>query len=387
MVHNLKMKDKKILPFLPARTVKGKNKWYILYYQTNPETLELERFRPTYNINRIKNIRLRTRTANGYVDKINKLLPDGYPFTDNSDPAYSSINAALDFFEENKYPDICNEAVRPYKRLVTDIKEYVEQKSIKSRIGDFSSLNALGVMKYINSKRSIGGYTYNRYLKDAIVLFNFLKKFHYIRENPFSNIKPKKEDEVRWKKFTDEDKKIIAAYLKKHDYRLFLVIQLIHGCFIRPVELTRLKFEYFNFLNGTITLPAHATKNGKKRTVTIPDDRLKYFVSKEFKSHHPHFYVFGYELKPSPIQSAKDRMNKRHRKHLKKMLGQELLVSLDGYAIYSWKKTGISNAYRAGIKGEFIRQQCDHTTEKVTQGYNDTDNVNIGMKGFNDSLE
>lgn len=80
-------------------------------------------------------------------------------------------------------------------------------------------------------------------------------------------------------------------------------------------------------------------------------------------------------------------MNTRHRKHLKKMYEKELLVSLDGYSLYSWKKTGVSNAYRAGIEGEFIRQQCDHTTEKVTQIYNDVDNINLGMKTFSDSLE
>lgn len=144
------MKDKKILAFLPARLVKGVNKWYILYYQTNPQTAELERFRPTYNLNRIKNIRLRNRTAKGYVDQINNLLPDGYPFT-TDDPQYSSINDALDFFEENKYADICTDAIRPYKRLVIDIKEYVEKKNIKCRIGQFSSLNALGVMNYNKS--------------------------------------------------------------------------------------------------------------------------------------------------------------------------------------------------------------------------------------------
>ena len=76
------------------------------------------------------------------------------PFVDLTNPAESSINVALDFFEENKYPSICEQTIRPYKRLVGDIREWVKKKRVvEKRIKDFSELDAAGVMKYIWDKR------------------------------------------------------------------------------------------------------------------------------------------------------------------------------------------------------------------------------------------
>ena len=89
-------------------------------------------------------------------EKINKELPLGWPFTDSSDPSYSSMNQALDFFEENKYPSISEEAIRPYRRLVDDIREWaIVKKFGQKRINVLTELNAVSVLKFIWDKRNI----------------------------------------------------------------------------------------------------------------------------------------------------------------------------------------------------------------------------------------
>lgn len=376
------MKDKKILLYLPAKLVKGNNRWYILYYQTDPNTGDFKRFRPTYNLNRIKDIQLRIRTANGYISQINKLLPTGYPFQ-NDEPHYQSVAKALDFFETNKYPAICEESVRPYKRLVGDIKEFLKKNKLeKLAIGDFSELNALEVMAFIKEKRNISNNSYNRYLKDAIVLFNFLKKYKFLTDNPFLAVSKKRKTPATYRKLLKEEIRAICNYIETIDYYLYLAILLQYYCFIRPIELTRLKFSYFDLLQGTITLPAHVTKSNKIRTVTIPVCILPFFRCQKFAENNYNYFVFGNLLQPSAKAINKELMYKRFRRYIKEMHEKKLLDNIDDIVFYSFKKTGISDAYAAGIKGEFIRLQAGHSTESITQIYNQSNLINEGIKDF-----
>lgn len=66
--------------FLPARLVNGKMRTYILYYQTNPVTGIRERFRETFDLNRIKSKQERLKRARQIIKEINERLPHGYPF-------------------------------------------------------------------------------------------------------------------------------------------------------------------------------------------------------------------------------------------------------------------------------------------------------------------
>lgn len=71
---------KKDLPYLPARLRKGVQRWDILYYQTPPDSENWIDYRPTFNLNRIKNLKERGKVAKRLVRKINRVLPYGYPF-------------------------------------------------------------------------------------------------------------------------------------------------------------------------------------------------------------------------------------------------------------------------------------------------------------------
>jgi len=76
---NLQSMRKKI--FLPARICRG-YRWYISYHQYNPHTEKRENFRPTFDLNRIKNIAEREKHAQRCKKFVNEGLPHGYPFED-----------------------------------------------------------------------------------------------------------------------------------------------------------------------------------------------------------------------------------------------------------------------------------------------------------------
>nr|MBX2871662.1 hypothetical protein [Saprospiraceae bacterium] len=64
---------KKTFPYLPAQLIKSSQGWYIKFRQTNPETGERVLFRWTYDLNRIKDKRLRKREATKLIIDINNM--------------------------------------------------------------------------------------------------------------------------------------------------------------------------------------------------------------------------------------------------------------------------------------------------------------------------
>ena len=67
------------LEFLPPRLVEAVQGWYIVFYQTNPATGELERERKSYKLGRVGE-RERKKRGNELCAVIKKLLPLGYPW-------------------------------------------------------------------------------------------------------------------------------------------------------------------------------------------------------------------------------------------------------------------------------------------------------------------
>lgn len=59
----------------------------------------------------------------------------------------------------------------------------------------------------------------------------------------------------------------ITEYCREHDKHFLLACYMLYYCFIRPVEMVRLRIEDFNLKAGTITIPAECSKNKKKQTV------------------------------------------------------------------------------------------------------------------------
>ena len=69
-----------MIHYRPAVVKKPKSgKWYIEFYQTNPLTGKMDRFRQTPQLNRIKDLRLRAKYAHEIEAEINLRLPLALP--------------------------------------------------------------------------------------------------------------------------------------------------------------------------------------------------------------------------------------------------------------------------------------------------------------------
>lgn len=158
--------------------------------------------------------------------------------------------------------------------------------------------------------------------------------------------------------------------------------------YIRPVELTRLKFKNFDFQRGVVCIEAWAAKKWKKRFVTLPASILHYFKDDRFDKYPPHYFVFGVRdrvVQPSTMAAGDGMMYKRHKKILDGLKADKRLDDISGLTWYSWKDTGISmHAKRTTPLS--TRDQAGHDDIKMTMVYYHQDEVNAEYRVLENDL-
>lgn len=377
---------KKTFPYLPAQLIKSSQGWYIKFRQTNPETGERVLFRWTYDLNRIKDKRLRKREATKLIVDINNMLPDGYPFTDPDAPAkmVTTVSEALAIAEAIKCDSDRYYTVKDYKSTCKIFLSWASKKEYDEiPILEFSRGKALEFLDYVKFKRKCSNRTYNNYLIRVKALFYTLVEREYLNKNPFKGIKPKRNETKKRRVFTAEEQQVVANYIQQHEYWLYTALLLQFYCYIRPIELTRLKFKYFNLEKGLIDLPAQITKSKKRRVVTIPLIAIPHFLDERFAQNPLNYLLFGDHLKPAyksrvGEKAIYDRLYRLHKKIIALLEETGKIEDATGLTWYSWKDTGMTNS-DASLYADM--RQAGHQDPKITMIYKqDAFNINEEMR-------
>jgi integrase len=145
--------------------------------------------------------------------------------------------------------------------------------------------------------------------------------------------------------------KRLSKAISEADPELWLFVQFIYYCFIRPNELRHLRAEHILIESNQIYIPGEVSKNGKSEYVSIPNAfRPKLAFIKEMS---PSKFLFPADrdiTKPCSV----NKMWLRHDKHLKKLnFGK-------GFTLYSWKHTGAIQAVKAGVGVKELQIQLRH---------------------------
>ena len=91
--------------------------------------------------------------------------------------------------------------------------------------------------------------------------------------------------------FNEDQMDGIKKIVEEKDPYLWLFIQLIYYCYLRPNEVRQLKHSYFQLDKYQIFIPGYISKNGKDGYVTIPESFRSVLVeSKEFKSEQEYLF-------------------------------------------------------------------------------------------------
>lgn len=176
----------------------------------------------------------------------------------------------------------------------------------------------------------------------------------------FEDIKPIKTIKTPARYFQAHQAARLARVIEERDPELWLFVQFIYYCFIRPTELRNLQVGDLMLDEREIRMPGNKTKNKKTEYVAIPDvfaDTLTHLYY-----HSPAEYIF-----PSPVNAkkplSKNVMYRRHKKIL------DSLNFGEGYSLYSWKHTGAVAAAKAGVGIKELQIQLRHHSLDQTDEY------------------
>lgn len=145
--------------------------------------------------------------------------------------------------------------------------------------------------------------------------------------------------------------KKLAAAIQEQDPELWLFVQFMYYCFIRPNELRHLRACNVMVESNQIFIPAEVSKNGKGEYVSIPQAfQAKVKFIDAMPANELLFPADRDITKPCSV----NKMYLRHSKILK------LMGFGKGYTLYSWKHTGAVHAVKAGVGVKDLQIQLRH---------------------------
>lgn len=359
--------------YLPARLVRG-HRWYIVYYQVDPVSGERIRFRETHDLNRIPDMAERKRRAALIISQVNAKLPLGYPFDAADQSKIPRKTKILDALEEAKRIKSRTDRARTVdmvKSMVNIFTEFIDKMEwVDLPVGEFDRKHAQAFLDYAIDDRGVGNRTHNNYIERMRSMFTELVDREYLPKNPFSGFKKKKITGKQRRAFSDYEKELVAAAVAKKSKWLLLGVLLQYHCFIRPIEMRRLRFHMFDLKEGLIRLTGKETKNKENAIVTIPDSLLPFLRKFDFRQWDQRWLLFGPGVSPHPDKCCgHNTMNWQHTQILQRLEKEGRLVDITGLTFYSWKDTGAMALFKQKVNPLEIMRQLRHKDLTTTQLY------------------
>lgn len=382
------MAEKKLcskLAYLPARISQKKDRWEIVYYQTDPANNQRRRHRETWDLNRIRDKRERLKEARRIVNQINEWLPHGYPHSTQKEielrrstpPLAEAFRMALDIkMQTDKY-----ESYKSYKSIGTVFLKWIERRGCGNvPVTDFTRRMAIEYLDAVAARktragRPVSNRTWNNYKGITGAVFTVLVEREYMTTNPFKGLSKKPVTTKTRRKCTPDERATIAAYLWQHDYFTFMAVLLQYYCLFRGAELRRLRASDFYPGRGLIHLEGRKSKTGKERWVTMPAFVLDIIRDQRFTRIPGHYLVFGRSGTPNASEPCGRGHVWRHlRVALEKLKAAGRLQDIDGLSPYSFKDTGITDWLKV-IPLPEVMKQAGHTNPSTTMIYYQPDRV------------
>jgi len=339
-------------------------RWYILFYVWDVQGRQMVRKRD-YSINMYATAQQRRAYAKQRIQSINELLADGYHIDSRKKEEFEgdietavTLEQALTSILEIKRKSFRHSSYLSFSSTLNKFLAWTQANRIStSNVKSFDRLRAMLYVDHLVIDEQLAGKSVNSKVSYMKSLFNELLDREIIKENPF--VKIKKHKEVRTYQnlaYTDEDiVRVKKTILEKYP-DLWTFIQFIYYCYLRPSEIRSLGMEHVNLRTRKIFVPGYISKNGIDAYVDMPGKFLDYLNGIQF-FENKHGLLF---TNKTGNKIGKNTMTARH-KTIIDALGMD-----NRHTLYSWKHTGVVNAYKAGVDIKSIQRQCRHTAIDMT---------------------
>lgn len=371
---------------------KGK-RWYIDYCLYDPATDTESRHRQDFDLNDIENLEVREAVAVRlikYLDLLAQPKKGTAIRAENTETVKTALATAL----AAKMTSPRENTHRGYKSISKSFLAWATRLHYADLpITDFARKHARAYFDWLKGSKPYRGVTLNNYRIHLGGLWTEMVEREMIEKNPWTCIKPFREEEKLRRPFTEQERITVAREIEKTDYWLFRGVLLQFYCYVRPVELTRLKMKDFDLGRGLVTVTEGNAKKWKRCVKTIPKAVLPYFVDGKFDKYPANYYMYGLHeekpgcayIEPGTVQIGDDRMYQRHLKVLQRLQDRGDLGDIAGLHWYSWKDTGIS-MHVDNTSPLATQDQAGHSSFTQTDIYRHAKKVNPEYRALENDL-
>jgi len=342
---------------------------YIEFRAFDPELGKMRR--KTIKLNKIKGSKKRRDYARGVIKRLTEQLKRGWnPWIAKDATNLLTLEEAIKRYELHIEKMLASgyfrkETYDGYKSYVKIMREYIKTRRPTYYCYQFDRRFCVDFLDYVFIERNNGAQTRNNYLNFMRVFCGFLVEKGYLQTKPTDGISPiskrlyKKERECIPLDVVAK----IADYCKEKEPDFLFACYLLYYCFIRPVEMTRLKVRHFNLKECTLTVPGELSKNKRTQTVTVPKKVMMYGIEIGVFSAPMDDFIFSYRLKPGR-EEIDPKHFRDHWENVRKALGLK-----KEWKFYSLKDTGITEMCDKKMASIAVRDQARHSSLAITDIY------------------
>lgn len=359
------------LEYIPAKLMEPasglKGQWYVYYSVLGTDATGKQvwvRKILKKGINRLKTVTARRAYGRELIQAVNQLLKEDWNPLRSTSEKFIPLTDCLDVYVKQK-ERFSRRRWQAYKYSADLIKKWLKKESMSYILPeDFTPVLCRRLCNYLLEDKKYKGSTFNDHRKNFIALFNAMMDEEVITKNPFKKISPVRAEVGMNVPFTPKELKKINETLILKNYRLYLFTQFIYFCYIRPIEILRLKVSNINVKDRQIMVYGNQSKNAKQQAVEIPDSFLPIVREMKLEDYPGEYYLFGKNLVPSEKPFSRNTVSK----YFKVQVKDEFKLSKEK-TLYSFKHTGCCAAYNEGIPMLNIMRQCRHHSISETENY------------------
>lgn len=341
------------------------NDWYAYYTYRHPITEKVTQFKERAGINRIKNLTERKREGMILVSSLNADLINGWSPFELSEAEKHISTPIVELFQEylkTKETNIRARSYEHYTYALHLLAQYLESmKATNLKCTSFTKAMAFGYSDWLLGTKRYSGKSHNNQVSNMKMFFQMMEDRDVIPKNPFKLIKRRPEERGRLVCYSEVQKKEIKTYTQEKGLPMFMFIQWIYYCFVRPNEIMGLQVKHIDFEFKRIQIPANISKNRKQSSVDIPEVFFK-VVKEKYEKLDAESFLFSKGLKPGLVRLRRKEGTVAHKKIVD-------ALGIKGLTLYDWKHKGASDFLLEGNNPYELMVRMRHHSLEQTMTY------------------
>lgn len=383
--------EKKFLfPRLYPLTYDISKKWFIKYQVEDFTTggFKYEKYYGALNLITDKEERL--KTANDYLLKMKRGEPlpvyQGMKRLRAQEPESNFANAVQCCYKyvSDRRNELAKDTISQYKSRINFFHQWLCGKKLSHlAIGGITKDTARDFLNYLIEEKKFSSKTYNDYK----ILFGCIWQQYVeddkIRKNPWKQIDSLPDQPVHFASYPPELRKLLRETLPEHDRQLWLFMQCIYYCAIRPdCELRKMQVRDLIVSKQRFIVRQEIAKGpkGKKRArvVNISKHLFSQLLKLRYHEYPPDYYLFSVEGVPGEKMVSEHYFRSRWNAYKK-------LHNIPAvYKIYGSKHTGgklLSFLFNEFVTKEHFGHRSMDSTRQYTEDI-DKDALNVLQKKY-----